>query len=154
MYKASIRALMRHSIKRLNQGDYSLMLRLAHRDFELAFPGDNSWATMFRAQQRSRHRHVTHRGVDEATAFAERFVRERIQFVVEDIVINGPPWNTRIVVRAHNFIPATDGASDEYCNRAVLFLEVRWGRLIRWEDYEDSERVAAWDKTHGHGRPD
>jgi hypothetical protein len=28
---------------------------------------------------------------------------------------------------------------------AVLFLEIRWGRLIRWEDYEDTERITAWD---------
>lgn len=31
-------------------------------------------------------------------------------------------------------------------NRAVAFLELRWGRLVRWEDYEDTERVAAWDR--------
>ena len=48
MYKASIRALLRHSIKKLNGGDYSLMLKMADPDFELAFPGENSWATMFR----------------------------------------------------------------------------------------------------------
>ena len=33
-----------------------------------------------------------------------------------------------------------------YNNRAVLFLELRWGRLIRWEDYEDTERVTAWER--------
>ena len=37
MYKASIRAVMRYSIKTLNQGDYRLMLKMAHPDFELAF---------------------------------------------------------------------------------------------------------------------
>jgi ketosteroid isomerase-like protein len=145
MYKAAVRALMRHSIKRLNAGDYSLMLKLAHPDFELAFPGDNSWAAMFRPQVKGRERHGTHHGIDEATAFAERFVAERIQFRVEDILVNGPPWRTRIAVRAHNFIPGVDGGPDEYANRAVLFLDVRWGRLHGWEDYEDTERVAAWD---------
>lgn len=144
MYKAATRALMRHSVRRLNDGDYSLMLRMAHPDFELAFPGHNTWATMFREQVVSRHRHATHRGIDEATAFAERFVAERVTFEIEDIVVNGPPWNTRIVVRAHNWISGADG--DEYNNRAVLWLEVRWGRLVRWEDYEDTQRVAAWDE--------
>ena len=38
MYKASIRALLRHSINKLNSGDYSLMLKMASPDFELAFP--------------------------------------------------------------------------------------------------------------------
>ena len=146
MYKASIRAMLRRSIQKLNGGDYSQMLKMASPDFELAFPGDNSWATMFRPQQRGRGPHVTHRGVDEATAFADRFVAEGVQFEIEDILVNGPPWNTRIALRVHDFVPGDDPSSDVYNNRAVLFLELRWGRLIRWEDYEDTERVAAWDR--------
>jgi len=160
MYKAAVRALMRYSIRRLNDGDYSLMLRLAAPDFELAFPGDNSWSTMFRPQVRGRNRHVTHRGIEEATAFADRVVGEGLQFEVEDILVNGPPWNTRIALRVNDHIPGPDGAepggadpdhgaSDVYANRAILFLTVRWGRLVRWEDYEDTERVAAWDRQVG-----
>lgn len=145
MYKASVRSLMRYSIRKLNSGDYSLLLRMAHPDFELAFPGQNSWATMFRQQDCGRDRHATHRGIDEATAFAERFVDEGVQFQIEDILVNGPPWNTRIGVRLHSFVGDTDGGADTYNNRALLFLEVKWGRLVRWEDYEDTERVAAWD---------
>src|SRR6185503_18588745 len=102
MYKASIRALLRHSINKLNGGDYSLMLKMAGPDFELAFPGENSWATMFRPVQPGRQRHVTHRGLDEAAAFADRFVAEGIQFQIEDILVNGPPWNTRIALRVHD----------------------------------------------------
>jgi len=147
MYKATVRALMRYSINKLNDGDYSLMFKMASPDFELAFPGENSWATMFRPQVLGRERHITHRGIDEATAFAERVVDEGIQFCVEDILVNGPPWNTRIALRVHDFIPGPKGGNDVYCNRAVLFLEVRWGRLIRWEDYEDTQRVAAWDSS-------
>ena len=104
MYKASIRALMRHSVDKLNGGDYSLMLKMVSPDFELAFPGENTWATMFRPQELGRQRHVTHRGVEEATAFADRFVGEGIQFEIEDILVNGPPWNTRIALRVHDFI--------------------------------------------------
>lgn len=147
MYKASIRALMRHSIRRLNNGDYSLLIKMASPRFELSFPGDNSWATMFRPQAKGRLRHVTHRGVEEAAAFAERFVASGIRFEVEDILVNGPPWNTRIAVRAYDFIPGPANTPDAYANRAVLFLEVRWGRVVRWEDYEDTERVAAWDRA-------
>ena len=60
------------------------------------------------------------------------------------ILVNGPPWNARVAIRAHDFI-AVD-AGDDYNNRVVAFLEIRWGRLIRWEDYEDTERLAAWDE--------
>jgi ketosteroid isomerase-like protein len=146
MYKASIRALMRHSIEKLNQGDYSMLLRMAEPELALVFPGDNSWATMFRPHQRGRTAHITHQGIEEAVAFADRFVAQGIQFEIEDILVNGPPWNTRIALRVRVFVPGADGEDDDYNNRAVAILETRWGRLIRWEDYEDTERVADWDR--------
>ncbi len=145
MYKAAVRALLRSSIRKLNDGDVSMLRRMAHPDFQMVFPGDNSWATMFRPVERGRHAHVTHRGIDEALAFGERFVAEGIRFEIEDILVNGPPWNTRIALRVHDHAPGPDG--DSYNNRAVAMLDVRWGRLMRWEDYEDTERVAAWDQT-------
>jgi ketosteroid isomerase-like protein len=146
MYKAAVRALVRHSISRLNAGDPTLLLRLASADAELAFPGDNSWAAMHRPVEKGRHRHVTHRGIEERRSFAQRFVNEGIQFEIEDILVNGPPWNLRVAVRAHDFIAGPTGGGDVYNNRAVLFLELRWGQLVRWEDYEDTERVATWDR--------
>ncbi len=146
MYKATVRALLRYSIKKLNQGDYSLLLRMASPDVALVFPGDNSWASMMRPVSAGRHAHATHRGISEVTAIAGRFVSEGIQFEIEDILVNGGPWSTRIAVRVHHFIVDPDGGADFYANRAVLFLEIRWGRLVRWEDYEDTERVAAWDR--------
>ena len=114
------------------------------------FPGDNSWAAMFRPVVKGRARHATHRGIDECRSFAERFVAEGIQFgEPEDILVNGPPWRTRVAVRVHDFKPgplaASDGSDDVYSNRAVAFLELRWGKIVRWEDYEDTERIAAWD---------
>lgn len=147
MYKAAIRALMKRSVATLNDGDFAPLLKLASPDFELAFPGNNSWSTMIRTVEKGRERHVTHRGVEEGTMFAERFVREGIQFHVEDILVNGPPWNTRIALRVQSFIPGAVGQPDAYNNRAIALLEVRWGRLVRWEDYEDTERVAAFDEA-------
>jgi ketosteroid isomerase-like protein len=147
MYKTAVRALVRRSISRLNQGDPSLILKLAAPNAELAFPGDNSWAATNRPVVKGRARHVTHRGIDECAAFAQRFVDEGIQFAIEDILVNGPPWHTRVALRAHDFIAAGDG-NDIYNNRAVAFLEIRWGRIVRWEDYEDTQRVTAWDNAH------
>ena len=102
MYKAAVRTLVRHSISRLNAGDPTLLLRLASADAELAFPGENTWAAMHRPVVKSRRRHVTHRGIDECRTFAERFVNEGIQFEIEDILVNGPPWNLRIALRVND----------------------------------------------------
>jgi hypothetical protein len=145
MYKAAVRALVRHGIRRLNEGDPEFLLRLCGPNPELAFPGDNSWASMFRPVVKGRECHVTHRGVDECRAFADRFVDNKIQFAIEDILVNGPPWHLRIALRVHDFIAGPPGEPDVYNNRAVAFLELRWFKLVRWEDYEDCERVAAWD---------
>ena len=151
MYKAAVRALVRHGITQLNHGNPNFLLRLAAPGAELCFPGDNSWASMRRPVEKGRHAHATHRGIDECRAFAQRFVDERIQFHIEDILVNGPPWRTRVAVRAYDFIEGADG--DGYNNRAVAFLEIRWGRFIRWEDYEDTERVADWDRRQASASP-
>ena len=149
MYKASVRALLRHGIRRLNDGDPSFLLRFAAPDAEIVFPGDNSWAEMHRPVQKGRQPHATHRGIEECRSFAERFVDEGVEFVIEDILVNGPPWNTRVALRAHDFVG--DDHGDLYNNRVVAFIEMRWGRLVRWEDYEDTERIAAWDEARTAG---
>jgi hypothetical protein len=103
---------------------------------------------MFRPVVKGRLPHDTHRGLDECRAFADAFVEQRIQFVIEDILVTGPPWRTRVAIRLHDFAVAGDG-TDAYTNRAVAFLELRWGRLVVWEDYEDTERSAEWDSRRG-----
>jgi ketosteroid isomerase-like protein len=144
MYKATVRALVRRGLDRINEGDAGFLLRMASPEAEIVFPGDNSWAAMYRPVRRGRHPHPTHRGIEECRGFADRFVQEGIRFEVEDILVNGPPWNTRVAVRANNRQTGPDG-TDRYNNRLVAFLELRWGRLVRWEDYEDTQRVADWD---------
>ncbi len=145
MYKTIVRAMVRRNVARLNAGDAAPMLKLASNDVQLRFPGDNSWSTMFRPAAKGRAPHATHRGLEECRAFADRFAANGIQFVLEDILVNGGPWNTRVAMRLHSFLPSAAG--DQYNNRAVAILELRWGRLVVWEDYEDTERVAAWDRA-------
>src|SRR4051812_39431090 len=148
MYKTIVRKLVRHGIEEMNAGNPEFILKLAAPDAQLVFPGDNSWAAMCRPVVKGRQPHATHRGIEECRRFAQRFVDEGIQFHIEDILVNGPPWRTRVALRVHDFKAGAlgDGSDDEYNNRAVAFLELRWGRLLRWEDYEDTERVADWDR--------
>jgi ketosteroid isomerase-like protein len=144
MYKATVRALVRHGIRRLNDGDPTFLLRLAAPEVEIVFPGENSWASMFRPVQKGRGSHPTHRGIDECRAFADRFAQEGLRFEIEDILVNGGPWRTRVAVRAQDYLAGPSG--DVYNNRVVAVLELRWGKLTSWEDYEDTERIAAWDR--------
>lgn len=144
MYKATVRALVRKGLGRLNDGDPSFLLQLASPDARIAFPGSNSWAAMYRPVRKGHAAEWTHVGIEECRGFADRFASTGLQFEVEDILVNGPPWRTRVAVRAVDHLAGPDG--DEYNNRVVAFLELRWGRLLRWEDYEDTERVAEWDR--------
>lgn len=145
MYKSAVRWMIRRNIERLNRGDFAPTLAMLADGANLSFPGDNSWSRMFRPVQSGRHAFATHRGTDEITRFLRSYVEHGIQMVVEDILVNGPPWNTRVAVRAHNWVTGP-GGDDVYTNRVVLFVNSRWGRVLAQEDYEDTERTTAYDR--------
>ncbi len=146
MYKAAVRWMVRRSIAKLNEGNYGPALAMFAPDAVLCFPGDNSWAHQCRPTEPGRQAYATHRGRAEIEAFMQRYVASGIHMVVDDILVNGPPWNTRAAARVHHWIEGSDGR-DVYTNRAVLFVHTVWGRIRSQEDYEDTERVAAYDLT-------
>jgi ketosteroid isomerase-like protein len=144
MYKLAVRKMIRHTIDRLNQGDYQPALKMFAADGTLAFPGDNSWSNQFREPGTGTAPFVTHQGPAELEAFLQRYVAHGIQMAVDDILVNGPPWNTRAAARVRDWILDADG-EQIYANRAVLFVNARWGKIRAQEDYEDTTRVAAFD---------
>ena len=144
MYKRLVRMMIRRSIDQLNKGEYAPLLRVAAPDAVLCFPGDNSWARQFRPVEKGRTAFATHRGHAELEHFARRFVDAGLHIEIEDILVNGSPWRTRIWVRG------VDSAVDEtgavaYENRIVTCIDARWGIIHHWEDYLDTERVRDWD---------
>jgi ketosteroid isomerase-like protein len=144
MYKAAVRWMIRRNIAKLNQGDYRPALTMFRDDATLTFPGNNSWANQYRGIEKGRNAFATHRGRTEIEAFLQRYVETGNQMSVEDILVNGPPWNTRAAVRVHDWVEGPDG-QDQYNNRAVLFVTSAWGKISAQEDYEDTERTAAFD---------
>jgi ketosteroid isomerase-like protein len=140
---ATVRWLIHRNIAALNAGDHGPALAMFADDLEFSFPGDNSWATEFRPLERGRRAHVTHRGRAEMERFLQRFVAAGIRMEVEDILVNGPPWNLRAAVRC--FVWSPGPAGDRYTNRAILYVTSTWGRLRTQEDYEDTERSARFD---------
>ena len=146
MYKAAVRSMIRRNIARLNEGRYEPVLAMFTPDATLTFPGDNSWSRQFRAPQSGRDASPTHRGRAEIEAFLRRYVDLGIQMEVEDILVNGPPWNTRVAVFVRDWATGPDG-HDRYANRAVLRVRTSWGRITGQEDYEDTERTSAYDRA-------
>ena len=148
MYKTTVRWWIRRNIRLLNEGRYEPALRMFAADGTLAFPGVNSWAGQFREPVPGRAAFVTHRNRNEIEGFLRRYVDTGMQMVVEDVLVNGPPWNMRAAARVHHWIPGPAG-SDVYSNRAVLMVRTVWGKIRSQEDYEDTERVSALDRLQG-----
>jgi ketosteroid isomerase-like protein len=145
MYKAAVRWMMKRNIAALNAGDYGPALAMYAADATLAFPGDNSWSRQLRAPQSGRRSQPTHRGRAEIELFLQRYVEHGIQMEVEDILVNGPPWNMRAAAVVNDW--ALDAAGNEiYANRAVLVVRAKWGKIQTHEDYEDCERVSRYDR--------
>lgn len=143
-----VRWMVRRNIDALNAGDTGPALAMFADGATLCFPGRNSWSSQFRPVRTGRRPFATHVGRLEIEAFLDRYVDAGIQMVVEDVLVNGPPWRMRMAVRAHVWVPGPDG-TDVYDNRAVLMIESRWGKILRQEDYEDTERAAAFDAYRG-----
>jgi ketosteroid isomerase-like protein len=65
------------------------------------------------------------------------------QFVPQDIVVEGPPWNTRVMThmlfRAN--LPAAAGAAAvPYENEFMQLMHLRWGRITSIVTVEDTQR--------------
>lgn len=144
MYKATVRWMIRRNIRQANEGHYGSALAMLAPDATLTFPGDNSWSRQFREPVADRYPHPTHVGRNEIEAFLRRYAEHNIQMEIEDILVNGPPWNLRIAVRVNDWIQ-DDAGTERYTNRAVLMVRSRWGKVVQQEDYEDTERVRALD---------
>lgn len=150
MIKSAVRWMIRRNVASLNAGHYEPALAMFARNSTLSFPGRNSWSGQFRPPELGRKPFLSHRGRDEIEAFLRRYVGHGIQMSVEDILVDGPPWALRVAVRAHVWAAGPDGR-DVYDNRAVLVIETRWGKIRSQEDYEDTERAAAFDRLVADG---
>ena len=124
--------LLRRSIRRVNEGDIGPMLNGYANDAVLVFPGDSSWGG-------------EHRGRDAIEAFLRRYVRVGLHFEAHEIVVSGWPWSATIWVRFSDQAKAPDGTV-VYKNRGVIYAKTRWGKITLQEDFEDTEKVAEFDR--------
>lgn len=122
---------------RLRSGDIRLALALYADDVEMRFPGDNSWSGVYR-------------GKAELKAWLERFARVGIQIYPDEVVAAGPPWNTKVCIRGHDYVKSPAGET-VYENRYVVYARLRWGRIVDEETYEDTQKpkaLDAWLEAH------
>ena len=123
--------LMRRTMNSLNAGNPKPTLRMDSRNVELTFPGDSSWSGVIKGKKQVR-------------AWLERFCRVGLQIAADEVIVKGSPWRTTICVRGTDHLDAPDGER-VYENRYVIWGQLRWGRLRRYEVYEDTQKSKALD---------
>jgi ketosteroid isomerase-like protein len=131
LYRATVKALFRRNMRRLGEGDIGPLTSTYADDVRFVFPGQSTWAGDYR-------------GKEEVTRFVERFVETGLQIEPDEILVNGPPWNTRFAVRYHDSYTAPDGEV-VYENDGQFFGRIAWGKLKYYELHEDTEKVAEFD---------
>lgn len=132
MYRYLVKVMIGSALRHHQAGNVEALLKFYADDVHFIFPGKNSWAGDFH-------------GKEAVGSWLRRFHRVGLKLEPHEIVVSGPPWNTTVCIRI------TDRASDPngtvvYENRAVLFGKVRWGKIVFYEVYEDTEKVAAFDE--------
>ncbi|HEV2491325.1 MAG TPA: nuclear transport factor 2 family protein [Candidatus Acidoferrales bacterium] len=138
MYTYLLRRMIRRALRHHQAGNVDALLKFYSEDVTFVFPGRNSWAGQFR-------------GKEAVGTWLRRFHRAGLKIEPHEIAASGFPWNMTVCIRI------TDQATDSrghvfYENRAVLFGKVRWGKIVFYEVYEDTEKVKAFDEYLGSER--
>jgi ketosteroid isomerase-like protein len=132
MYAWLARLLVRRSIRMHQAGDVKGLMKTYGKNVHFVFPGNNSWA-------------IDTTDKTELEQWLNRFHRVGLKLDVHDILVAGPPWNTRVC------LAFTDHAKDAagkvvYANRGVILAKGRWGRITDYTVFEDTEKVAEFDR--------
>jgi ketosteroid isomerase-like protein len=123
--------LVSYLMARLRAGDVRPTQLLDAPDVELTFPGRNSWSGVFR-------------GKADVERWRRRFAAVGIQIFPDEVVAKGWPWNTTLCVRGRDNLRDPAGEL-VYENRYVIWGHLEWGRLKRYEVYEDTHKADELD---------
>jgi ketosteroid isomerase-like protein len=125
------KTMIRRSMVRLNEGDSGPALQLDAPDIRFRFPGDSSWATEIHDR-------------DDHARWLQRFIDTGLQLEADEVIAQGPPWNTTLCVRGTSHLDTEDGRV--YENRYVMWGRIAWGRLREYEVYEDTQAAKKLDE--------
>lgn len=124
MYKRIVRGRVRSTFDRINAGDYMTMVDGLAPSFEYRFHGEHALG----GRRTSREAMIR---------WWERTLRllPGAEFDIQDILVNGAPWRTRVAIRS--LVLGTLPGGARYENTVFQFLVLSWGRVISVETIED-----------------
>ena len=124
MYKRIVRSKVCATFERINEGDYLTMVDGLAPQFEYRFHGDHALGG------RRRTRGAMIRWWERATRLLPG-----VRFDVQEVLVSGGPWRTRVAVRSRVSGALPDGG--RYENTVFQFLTLVWGRVTEVETLED-----------------
>jgi hypothetical protein len=134
-----VRKFVNFQLKALRNGNPNPSSWLDSRKVELVFPGDHSWSGVVNGKRAHK-------------AWLQRFCLSGLQIFADEVVFKGTALRGTICIRGTDHLDTPDGER-VYENRYVIWGVLRWGKLRRYEVYEDTEKVKAldeWLERTGH----
>jgi ketosteroid isomerase-like protein len=128
MYRLIVKLMVKRTFARLSAGDYEGLVERFGDDARLHFLGSHALGGERRGREQVREWF--------RTAF-ELF--PGLELVPDEVVVAGPPWNTRVATRFDVRAPREGGRV--YANRGMQFLRLRWGRPVEDLLFEDTQRL-------------
>lgn len=118
----------RRAFHQLDQGAIESLLAQCRADVRHHFPGNHALGG-------------TRQSIPGLRRWFGRLGRlfPELRFTIHDVLVTGPPWNTRVAVRWHDSGRLCTG--EPYENRGMHWLRLRWGRLAVLEAHLDTQRV-------------
>ncbi len=116
MYHAVVKRIARNAFQDLSDRNAEALLDRCSPDMRHTFAGEHALGG-------TRHSRAAFR------AWLDRLYRlfPELQFDIHAILVEGPPWNTRLAISWTDRGVAADGV--DYENEGVHLLRLEWGRL-------------------------
>jgi ketosteroid isomerase-like protein len=129
MYRWIVARVTRWAILEGVNGRPEVAARMLANDVTFVFPGTSSFSAAIRGKR-------------QVMAWLDRFAALRPEYNVLDVLVAGPPWNTRIAIRLSDRIGA------DYANEGMQYMRLRWGKIIAEEVFVDTEKVTELERRH------
>lgn len=142
VYAMIVRSKVRNTFEQINSGNYAAMVDGLAPEFEYVFRGEHALGG----------RRVTKEAMNR---WWERTlsVLPGATFDVQEVLVNGGPWNTHIAVRSLVSGPLPDG--ERYENTVFQFMTLKWGKVVAVETVEDLQVLErALRKVADAGNPE
>ena len=147
MYHRIVARKVRKTFQQISAGNWEPMVAGMAPSFTYRFYGDHALSGERRTHEALRR-------------WWERCFRllPDTSFEVQDILVSGWPWNTRVATAVTVHVGVVDGT--RYDNIVHQFLRIRWGKITEVRTLEDTavlektlDRLAAAGYAEAHAEP-